>query len=572
MSWASDAWAAEPVLDPPPGSTAPDLPAGAFDARLGGGLVWIADVEAARDGGTAAQAGSAHAQDAHGADLEVFAPAGGGETIRVSDRGWRGRDADPGGAAPYFPVLLDGPDIERRVALAPGGVDSYAWGSMRLAAPGALPNASLAGRDTALRRVRIRVGQLGWDPRRGISTDPPAAQMVEAFLGLAMTWQPRDDGAEIPLRDPTAWLDAPIGVRRFLGTGGAEGPAELAGVPFPIVRGGTPGAPVRSIPVTLVNAAARIYRWTDGPGSLGQVYEDGAPVYTNAGAAADVFASSPGPGAFVFDGTGQFRLGSDPAGTVTVDGAGGSGPLLATVLRDLLMTTLALPAGLLDEGSVIATAAAVPFSGGWAWTGQETAREAIRPLLAGLGARLVASRGGGLRLLPLRAPAANARPVARFNPRTAISATPVPLGAPLTPPAAAWSIGYARTHVTTTSPKPTVSAAERERLAKPYRVAAWSDVANLTRYAQASRPDLVETALIAQADAQALANAVGALWGVPRQLWQVSAPVASVLLRDLGEIVTLEWPADGLRGGALGRIVGDSVRAGDATASLLILV
>jgi len=61
----------------------------------------------------------------------------------------------------------------------------------------------------------------------------------------------------------------------------------------------------------------------------------------------------------------------------------------------------------------------------------------------------------------------------------------VPMGGPLTPPAAFWSVGYARTHSTTTTPKPTVRATERERLAKPYRTAVWSDATNLTRYAQA---------------------------------------------------------------------------------------
>lgn len=539
---------------------------------MSGALVWIAEIEAALAGGTSAQAGPSHADDAHAADFPAFVAAAGTSTIRVSDRGWRTREADPGGAVPYWPILLDGPNIDRRVALAPGGIDSYAWGSMRLAGAGTLPNASLEGRDTALRQVRIRSGLRGWDAARGLETDPTLAQMTDAFLGLALTWQPRDDGAEVPLRDPTAWLDTTIGVRRFLGTGGAEGPAELAGVPFPIVRGGTSGSPVRSIPVTLVNAASRIYRWTDGPGTLVQVYEDGVAVYTNGGLVADVAAASPAAGAFVYDNLGQIRLGSDPAGAITVDGAGGTGPALATVLRELLVTTLALPSGLLDDASVTATAAAVPYAGGWAWTGTETARDAIRPLLAGLGARLVASRTGGLRLWALRAPAAGATPVARFDADSAISVAPVQLGGPLVPPAAAWSVGYGRTHATTTTPKPTVTAAERERLAKPYRVAAWADAENLTRYAQASRPDLVETALTAAADAQGLVDAIGALWGVPRQLWQVTAPVASVLARELGDVVDLEWPADGLRSGAIGQIVGDSVRASDSTASLLILV
>ena len=77
--------------------------------------------------------------------------------------------------------------------------------------------------------------------------------------------------------------------------------------------------------------------------------------------------------------------------------------LMIVMLIVAIMTTLALPAGYLDEASVTSTAVTAPYNGGWAWTGQESGREAIKPLLAALGARLIASRSGGLRLWPLRA-------------------------------------------------------------------------------------------------------------------------------------------------------------------------
>ena len=563
--WAEEAWAAEPILPIPAGVSFPGAGPGAFDPRMGGALVWAAEIEAALDGGTLAQGGPAYADDAWAAEPPVFVPAGGADTIRVSDLGWRG-------PAPYPPLLLGGPDIERRVALAPDQGDTYAWGSLRLAPLDIVPGITLAGRDTAMRRVRIRVGMRGYDAARGIFTDPAPANMLDVFLGVGLTWRARDDGAELPLRDPSAWLDAPIGIRRFLGTGGAEGPASLAGKPFPIVRGGTVSFPVRACPVTLVEAASRRYRWTDGPCTLVQLYEDGAAVYTYAGDLPGL-GPSPGAGAYYSDNaTGELRLGSDPAGTITVDGVGSAAPLAGTVLRDLLMVSAGLPAGLLDEGSVLGTAGSVPFIGGWAWTGAETARDAIRPLLAALGARLVTSRSGGLRLWPLRALTATSTAVAAFDVSSAVAVTPIPLDAPLMPPAAVWTVGYQRTHAISSTLKAIVTPAERERQLQPWRSAAWADAANLTRYAQASRPALVETALLQAADAQALANALGALWGVPRSLWQVTLPAGTALLRDIGDVVRLTWPADGLRNGALGQVVGESLRASDGTASLLVLV
>lgn len=562
-AWATIPWASRPSIPMPPAPAVPVLSPDVFDYRFGGALVWIADIEAAVDGGTLPTGANPWASRPWASRPPAMAPAGGIDTIRVSDMGWRG-------PAPYPPLLIAGPDIDRRVALAPGASDTYAWGSLRIAAPGIVPNTSLEGRDTAMRRVRLRVGVQGWDMTRGIVTDPNPAGLVDAFLGMGLTWQPQDTGAEVPLRDPTAWLDAPIGIRKFLGTGGAEGPSDLTGKPWPLVRGGSSGAPVRSCPVILVNAASRIYRWTD-TGTLAAVYEDGKAVYTNDGAVADVFATAPAAGHYNFDATGQFRLGSDPAGTITVDGYGAV-QAAATVLRNLLMDTALLPAGLLDEGSVLGTAAVAPYQGGWAWTGAETARDAIKPLLAALNARLISSRSGGLRLWPLRVLPAGARPVTVLDPATAEAVVPVALGAPLSPPAAVWSVGYGRTNVTTTAPNSTVTAAERERLAQPYRTAVWTDATNLTRYAQASRPDLVETALLAQADAQSLAAAIGALWGVPRRLWQVTVPTGAAVLREIGDVVTLRWPVDGLRSGALGQVVGCSIRAGQPTASLLILV
>ncbi|UPY37224.1 hypothetical protein [Sediminicoccus sp. KRV36] len=527
----------------------------------------IADIEAALNGGTLPIGGEPWADRPWAEPPPAAAPAGGVDTIRVSDLGWRGTQ-------PYAPLLAEGPSIERRVALAPGASDSVAWGFLRLASPGLIPGTSLAGRDTAMRRVRVRAGMRGFDAARGYPTDPPASALVDVFSGLAMSWQPRDDGAVIPLRDPGAWLAAPIGVRKFLGTGGAEGPADLAGTPWPIVRGGSASVPVRSVPVMLVNAAARVYRWTD-TGIPTQLYEDGAPVYTGIGQVADAFAASPGVGNWSWDATGQIRIGSDPQGAVTMDGYGGA-TLAATVLRDLIVTGLGLPALLFDEDSAINTAAAVPYVGGWAWSGKESARDAIQPLLAALGARLVASRSGGLRPWPLRAIPATARAVAVFDTATAISVSPVSLDAPLAPPAAEWNVGYGRTHSMTANPKASVLPAERERLAQAWRTARWADPANLTRYVQAGRPDLVETALLGALDAQGLANALGALWGVPRGLWQVRVPTAAALVREIGDVVQIRWPADGLGvglgGGALGQVVGDSLRGGEPTASLLVLV
>ena len=568
MSWSSDAWgggahaedapAALPGAPPPP----PPIVADLLDPRRGGALVWVVEVEAARDGGTLPAAGPAWAEDAWGAAPPAFIPAGGSQVLRVSDLGWRAPAGAPAGAA-YPPWLLQGPDLDRRVALAPGANDTWGVGVMTFA-----PQAVLDGHDTAMRPVRVRVGQQGWDPGRGLVTDPVA--LGDVFSGLALTWRAGDAGNEVPLRDAAAWLDQPVGVQRFTGAGGAGGTPDLAGQPVPIVRGGDALNPVRACPARLVEPLTQIFRWSDA-GTPVAVREDGAAVYASAGPVADVFAAAaPAAGAYVWDAAGHVRLGSVPQGQITVDGHGPD-LLAATIVRDLLMGTMGLPAGLLDEGSVLATAGTAPQAAGWAWTGGETGREAVQPLLRALNARLVPARAGGLRLWPLRALPADARPAARLDATSAVACDPVPLDG-LMPPAAAWTVGYGRTHTLTSTPKPTVSAADRERLAAPWRTAAWGDAANLLRYAQPARPPLVETALLTAGDAAALAGVLGALWGVPRTLWRVTVPAGAALARDIGDVVQLGWDIPGLRNAPLGQVVGDSVRAGEPAGALLILV
>lgn len=561
MTWGADPWGAAPAA---PTAAIVALAA----AAASGALVWVAEIEAARNGGTAPTGGTSWGGGPWGAPQDDFAPGGGIETLRVSDLGWRSRDGDPGGVQPYPPYLLDGPDVERRVALAPGSADTMAWGSLRLAR-----EVSLVGTDTALRRVRIRVGRRSEDPARGYATDPLAAALVEAFGGVALTWLGDVDGAIVPLRDPAAWLDAPLTARRFLGTGGAEGPADLAGTAFPVVRGGTPAAPVRSVPCILVDATKRIYRWTDGPGTLLAPLQAGAAVFTNAGDVADPQASgSPGAGSYYSsNATGQFRLGSDPVGQITADGYGGGGVSAAAIVGTIL-SGLGIPAGLVDATSIALADAAAPWISGFAWAGDTTARAALAPLLAGINGRLVASRGGALRLLLLRAPSAALRPVTTYDASRAVNVTAVPLGAPLTPPAAAWSVGWGRTHTVNQSPGATVTnPAERERLAREWRTASWSDPANAIRYAQPGRPPLVETALLDATGAASLAAVLGALWGVPRALWRVEGAPEDLMAHDLGDAVGLLWNADGLRDGVVGVQVGDGLRAADATGAALVL-
>lgn len=126
----------------------------------------------------------------------------------------------PHGAASQWPFSLPAVPTRsasaicwRRAALSPAAARRAGYRTPRRSRPGRMtptpgaacvwrhfdlvPGITLAGRDTALRRVRIRTDAGMGASTRGLATDPPAANMIDAFLGLALTWRARDDGAEI---------------------------------------------------------------------------------------------------------------------------------------------------------------------------------------------------------------------------------------------------------------------------------------------------------------------------------------------------------------------------------------
>jgi hypothetical protein len=95
----------------------------------------------------------------------------------------------------------------------------------------------------------------------------------------------------------------------------------------------------------------------------------------------------------------------------------------------------------------------------------------------------------------------------------------------------------------------------------------------LAAWRRPSDPALVETALLDQADAQALADGLRDLWAVAagRKLYDVQLPLAFALRHDIGDPIRITYPGV-LAAGALGRLVGEQLRTADGVATLQVLV
>lgn len=508
----------------------------------------------------------------------AWAPVEATETLRASDMGYR---TAPGDAlqAVYPPLMDRAFEVDRRIPLAPWETAlAAAWGRMRWLNPAGAWDAMAATRSCDGRRVEIRWGRKAMDAMH-MPIDPVHASLAIAFAGVAQSWSLSETALEVPLRDATYWLERPLQSALYTGSGGLEGPAGMAGEPKPKVRGGTLAAPVRDVPAILVDPVNRIYQWTDGPGQVVALYEGGDANIQPQGDVANLYSGSTSPGYYRTDNArGLIQLGSPAVRPITVDCIGhfplaGAVTTAAAIARKLIVEDIGVEVQHLDDASFDAVDAAYPRASGWSWQGAVDAVEALSVILRGIGAKLIPTRDGRLRLVTLTALTGQESPVAAFGTSAVAGIVPLPLGQHLDPPAFRWRVGYQRRHADIDgSLSPAISDTRRQFLQAADRWGTWFDGDILAAYRRASDPPAIETGLLLKADADAMAAAFGALWGTRRRLYAATMPFAVAVQRDLGDVVRLTYPMDDLRNGRLGIVVGEQQRSSEASMTLFVMV
>lgn len=496
-------------------------------------------------------------------------------TIRASDAGYRTRPSDVGGVVVY-PAMLDTAfALDRILGLAPTQANaSISWGRTVLVNADRRWDSIAALYNADGRRVRVLAGRKTWDDRRGLWVDPPFTAMQEVFAGIAQPWSLSETALTIPLRDISYWLERPLHTNTYAGTGGYEGTADMAGRVKPILRGGTGDAPVRQVTPVLVDPVDLIYQFADGPGAVVTLREAGDP--TNilpGGDVADLYAGSTPPGRYrTCTARGMFQLGSRPAGAITVDVCSGT-PTAAGIAREII-AELQVPPGFVDEASFIGLAAAWPQPCGWWWGEEASAAEAVNFFLGSIGARLITTRTGQLRAVPLAVLPTGIRPAAVYTPDQILSVEPVELGAPLAPSPAAWQVGHSRNHTVQTSDMdPDLDATAAAALGQEWRQegAANPDVLLVTR--TPSLPPMLQSAHLTASGAQALAGQLRDLWCLPRprRAFRVTLPDELTQRHEIGTPLVIAWPADDLDAGRLCQVVGDSIQPGSETGVITVL-
>jgi hypothetical protein len=573
-------FAAVPIGDPlAPAPSAP--PSYRLSASAAPGAYFVAaEIEVYRPGGASAALGYAFGE----APIAALPPAAQQpedyDTIRAADLGYVSPATDPAGTRAFAPVLDQGFAANRTLDLTPGGGGASAsWGAVRLVNLERTYDLAVSTRNVDQRPIRLYLGRKTRDALRGVFVDPPAADLAPLFAGLSQGWQADASGVSISVRDASSWLDRGIQSSIFAGTGTTEGGADLTGTPKPKARGGTAGAPLHVEPV-LIDATANIWQWSDAAGTCLAVYEDGSAVFTNAGNAANLWTGSTPAGSYRTDNAGgRFQLGSPRAGKITADVIGsfplGGAVTSAAGLALALMTEeLSLAAGSIEDATFTGLAAAYPYPAGWYWSGAqvETGGAAVARFLASIGARLVPSRSGKLRAVALRSMATGTVPAASYGKSQIVSVERIALPADASPPPYRLRWGYAHNFAVLSTFKPTVTDARRNVLAVSDLFAGWSSATVLAQYRRPSDPAPIATALRLAADAATVAAAMGDLWGVARRLYAVELPIALAVRHEIGEAIVVAFPIDDLDAGKLGLVVGEIMRAGDATSILQILI
>lgn len=499
-------------------------------------------------------------------------------TLRASDVGYVATSLDH---ALYPPRLVEGIAIDRLVSLAPGETGtSLSVGAIRLANSAGDYDDISGSYSADARKVRILYGTKTREAARGILQDPAYSSLTPLFTGLAQPWFLSEDSLEVPLRDARYWLERPYQQNTYGGTGGYDGHAGIAGQTIPRTRGGSSVNPVRSVSLLLIDPVNRIYQYTDGPGTVVNLYENAARFNLTDGDTTNLYAGSTTAGRYRTDNSrGLVQLGSDAVGVITAD-VTGAFPVAGQInfapnqIRYILTEDMQLSEDYVDIGGFSALSSRLWVSG-WHWPSGDASDgvAAVAPFLRALGARMLPKRDGKLSPVFLTALAETATADGEFTPAQIIDLRPNRLGAPLDPPAARWRIGYRRLHtVQRTGLSPLLTPEQVQIAGQEWQVATRFSASIASAQARPSDPELVPTALLVESNAETLADEVIGLWGTRRRLYDVTLPMEIALQHDIGDVVRITYQFGDLRTGQLGRVVGEQIRTGDAASTLQVLV
>ena len=455
--------------------------------------------------------------------VEVVARIGGVETtLYLSNRNYVTAGGDTPASTAYTACITGGVSFSETLSL--DGTPNISWGDIEIDNTGGVRDAWL-GYVWVNRQVRVYMGDPRW----------VRADFRLIFDGVVGDLLARDaEVLNLALLDKLQRLNNPVS-EAVLG-GSSDNKDRLLPLAF---------GECHNVSPLLTVPSALTYQYHNGAAErLIEVRDNGAPITTYTSNLA----------------TGSFTLTAAPVGQITADvqGAKPSGTYsanISTLVQHLVTSygpaSTRFSAGDLDSANLSAFASACPQPVGLCLTDRANVLQVCQDLAASVGAQVVVTTLGLLRLVRLALPASGtptAITAQDFDERSLHVADRPPVRATA-------KLGWGRNWSVQTSGLATgLPAASAEALGQGVLSATSSDATTASVYRLGTQPEQVDTLLVVESDAATEAARRRDLWKTPRQVYEARCR-AHLLLTELGDAVTLTHARFGLSGGVTGLVV-----------------
>lgn len=514
-------------------------------------LQYLVEITAFKGGGSASGGGGMLQLGVGGLAMGGLTSVSVGEAVELhyADAHWTGAHDDPAKPDTFYegrvtvPLVIDRtmpllPEEPRRV--------QRSFGFVELANIDGALDSIIANYAVDGRKVRVLAGP--WMGRYD--------QFAAIADVVATGWDADERLVILTVRDRATALDQPLQENLYLGSGGAEGTAEIEGSPKPLAYGR-----VQNMTPVLLDPTNLIYQFHDGIShAVDNVYDQGlalTPAGSDVADYAALVATSPGAGEFATAlAAGLFKLGSSPAGLVTADVRGDADPAYVETIDDVayrVVTRTDFDVSYLGAG---AFKPLDPVDGqiGIYISHQErpTAAEVLDAIAATSNGWWGTGRDGRVRAGRLTPPELRT-PIHTFDVNNILAIEREATVAPR------WRqrVAYRRNWTVQRGEDlaGAVTSARRQFLAEALRSVADFDAAVRVRHRDAIDGASLVTLYDDAFAAEALADDLMALYGADRSVLRLTTKHAGYLFQ-LNDFVRVEWPRLGLAGGKTMAIIG----------------
>lgn len=501
------------------------------------------------------------------------------EVLYASDSGYITKNGDLPMQVLYAPTLNTGWAVDRVCRLEPwANSGAVSWGSIKLIRMDGRYDGISESSSPEGRRIKILRGVKTFDASRGILVNPSYSTLQSVFCGVGNgLWRNNENDLEINIRDASYQGEVPIQTSIYAGTGGYNGTADIKGRPLPFCRGGSASYPIQNISPILIDPTNRIWQYNDSPGTVVNLYERGATVFTYAGDTTNLYSGSTAAGQYRTDNSrGLFQLGSTAQGEITADvtgsfPVGGLQNTAVNIARYILTETLSIDSNFIDLGNLIGLNSARPWIAGIYITEPVIGMEVVDLCLKSINAWLSPSKSGKLRAVRLQAPG-TLNISASYTQNQIIRCTPRVMPELLSPPPYRIRLAHSRRYTTqNTNWAGAATDARKQFVAEEWSYATWVGTDTVTRYRKQNDPPPVETILLVASEAQQVVDELGEIFGTKRSLFDLELPMYLAPRHEIGEEISVGFTGQ-ISSDSRALILGDSINSTSPTFTQTVLI